>query len=376
MFAQPLEGAKRALAALRSSIRFNQELRNALASGAVLLPAEFSVNPPHDEWKKLDHAVSVSQLYLIYESLVHECVSEWLEILSSLVPYNELTEKVRSTHREGIGYILQNLEGRRFNSISVPAMVKEYQEALSTATTYNLHADAFLLHDRNLKVDELQKMLSCSGLELQLADWFKGHRLISKHDSLQLIGHATVDKAINSLIDRRNEASHATRQVGEILGEDVLIAYIDFLDSFAEALVEGFLHSTLHLQKERGDWSAVGKINYVKPDAKNICVAPVESCTLSSGMTVYLRGKHFCCRAMIEELQLAGQSVAAHTIALQPVEVGLRLNIETFKGSEIFVQTHLPEKVQPLGKVSEDVDIQDAEMIESDAFDSDAVLEV
>jgi MAE_28990/MAE_18760-like HEPN len=337
MFLQPLDGAKRALSALKSSLQFNLSLRAQIASGALTFPANFSSHPPHDEWKKLDHAVALSRLYLIYESLVHECVAEWLESLSNLVPYSALPEKVRSTHRDGIGFILQNLEGRRFSTLSVPTLIREYQEALSASETYKLHADAFLLHDRNLRLDELHKLVASCGLELNLADWLKNHRLVGKHESFPIIGHSSVEKAISSLVDLRNEASHATRQVGEILSEDVLIAHTDFVLSLIDALVEGFTIAALKWHVDYGAWSNVGRITLVVNSDKNVCVAPLSSCKIRVGMSIYIRGKSHCYRAVIEEIHLDDVSIQELTVA-QPQEVGLRLDIPAIKSSDIFVR--------------------------------------
>ncbi|HZW13798.1 MAG TPA: MAE_28990/MAE_18760 family HEPN-like nuclease [Noviherbaspirillum sp.] len=367
MFVQPLEGAKRAIAALRASLHFNLALRTGLTSGTVTFPAEFAAHPPYDEWKKLDHSVALSRLYLIYESLVHECVSEWLETLCHFVPYNALPEKVKTTHRDGIGYILQNLEGRRFSTISVPVLVKEYQEALSQNQPYKLHADAFLLHDRNLRVDELQKLIGSCGLELGLSDWLRNHRLFSGDESLQLIGHATVEKAISALVDLRNEVSHATRQVGEIFGEEVLIAYTNFVESLIDAIVEGFTHAAMKWHAEYGAWSAAGKINFVVTDDKHICVAPLTSCKVRSGMTIFMKGKGHCCRTEIVEIRVNDAPVPEYTV-VQAQEIGLRLSTAAIKGSEIFIRTDPPAIHRPTNP--NEVDLKD-----SDASDDENTAE-
>lgn len=337
MFQQPLEGANTALGALKTSLQFNQSLRTELKTNTIKFPPNFVHPPPFDEWQKLDHSTVLSRLYLIYESLVHECVAEWLLSLSSLVPYSSLPEKVKATHRDGIGYILQNLGGRRFNKISVPSLIKEYQESLSGLANH-LHTDAFLLHDRNLRLEELQQLVSNCGLEISLGEWLKGHRFLKGAGFLDIISHPTIEKAISSLVDLRNEASHATRQLGEVFGEHVLMAYAEFISALCAALVEGFTSAALKWHVEHGAWTMAGRVNMVVKHDNSKCVAPLESCRLRKNTKIYLSGKSYCFDATVLNIRIDDKDVNEYT-ATQPVEFGLHLSLGVVKGSDIFIKT-------------------------------------
>lgn len=339
MFDIPLQGAKLAIEAIGSSLNFNKALRDGLLTSTVSLPAGFEKHPDFEEWRKLDHSVTVSSLYQVYESLIHECIAEWLETLSNLVPYTSLPEKVKHTHQDGIGFILQNSTGRRFSNLSITNLIREYKEALSDSKSYKLHADAFLLHDRNLKIEELQALISSCGLEINIADWLKNNRLINQHDSIELLGHSSADKVISALVDLRNEAAHATRQLGTILGEELLIAYVKFMLCLADALVEGITHAALQWHKNYGDWAEAGKINFIKKDSPGICVAPIASCTISKGMEIYLLSKYICTRAIVNEMRVNNIPLETKTIGLQAEEVGLMLSTNALKGCIIHVKT-------------------------------------
>jgi hypothetical protein len=321
---------------------------------AVKLPPNFVQPPPFDEWRKLDHSTVLSRLYLIYESLVHECVAEWLLSLSSLVTYDSLPDKVRATHRDGLGYILQNLGGRRFNNVSVSNLIKEYHESLSGVANH-LHTDAFLLHDRNLRLEELQQLVSNCGLDISLGEWLKGHRFFKSADFLDIISHSTIEKAISSLVDLRNEASHATRQLGEIFGEDVLMGYADFISALCGALSEGFTSAALKWHADYGAWTMAGRVNFVVKADNSKCVAPLESCRLRKDAKIYLRGKNFCFDATVLNIRINDNDVSEYT-ATQPVEFGLHLNVAAVKGSDIFIRTedlykNVPTLIQNPGLV-------------------------
>lgn len=337
MFQQPLEGASSALAALKKSLKFNLSLRKGIGSAEVALPEGFVQPPPFDEWRRLDHSTMLSRLYLIYESLVHECSSEWLQSLSGLVPYSDLPEKVKATHRDGLGYILQNLGGRRFSTISVGNLIKEYNESLS-GTANHLHTDAFLLHDRNLRLEDLQQLVGNCGLDISLGEWLKNHRFLKNAEFLEIIGHSTIEKAISSLVDLRNEASHATRQLGEILGEEVLMAYADFIEALCRALVEGFTHAALKWHVSHGAWASAGRINLVLKDDSKICVAPLEACRLRTGALIYIQGKSYCFDATVLNIRIGGMDVTEHT-STKPVELGLSLSVDVAKHGEIYIKT-------------------------------------
>lgn len=338
MFQAALAGARAATEALRASLDFNQALRKALAGGGSLVAGGLPRHPPLDEWRRLDYSITVGRLYQIYESLIHDCVREWLDELCKLVPYTELPAAVRDTHRNGLGWILQNFEGRRFDGLSLQNAVRDYEIALAGKGAYTLLADAFLLHDRNLRIKELQEVLRGCGLQTDLADWFRSHR-ISKHDSLQQLGHSSVEKCLAAFIDLRNEASHATRKVSEVLGEDSLLAYVDFVASFCECAVEAITCASMAWHTEHGRWLYAGKVGEVIGPDKRICVAPLDNCTIAVGSVVFLGGTNYFTMSTIEEIQIDSVRVERFTVAAQAREVGLRLSTRVSKNAKVYIES-------------------------------------
>ncbi|MEJ7931630.1 hypothetical protein WG922_16785 [Ramlibacter sp. AN1015] len=345
MFHVPLTGALKAIDALKDSLTFNLSARRFVAGGGVL-PPELPRSPPLDEWRRLDYSTTVTRLYQVYESLVHDCVSEWLADLCQLVPYPDLPDEVQVGYRNGIGYLLQNLDGRRYESLSASAIIREYHAALSGVRGYTLYPDAFLLHDRNLRVDELAAIFRGCGIKIQIAEWLKQHR-ISRHDSLVVLGHSSVDRCLVAFVELRNEASHATRRVSQVLGEELLIAYADFIRQLSEALVEALTLSSLKWHEEHGQWSRAGKITFVKTNERAVCVAPLESCRVDVGAEIYLVSQNSCRRAVIRELRVDEQPVQSHTVSATAQEVGLRVDIETFKNWIIYVNSVPPVVAKP-----------------------------
>lgn len=356
MFHVPLDGALRAVDALKSNLLFNRAVREFLAANNSL-PRELPQSPPLDEWKRLDYSTTVTRLYQIYESLVHDSISEWLADLCKMVKYSELPGEVRMAHRNGVGFIIQNIDGRRYENLSLSAIIRDYEISLSEKSPYNLLSDAFLLHNRNLRLDEIISIFRSCGMTINLTDWLKHHRL-SKSESLQLIGHPTVEKCLSAFIDLRNGASHATKKVSDVIGEDLLLAYAEFIRGFCEAIVEAMTCGSLSWHQSHGHWSKVGKINLTIKDDRKICVVMVESCKLKVGDGIYLTNNNSCSFARIEEIKINDVVVSLHTVGITPQEVGLRLSVETFKGLFVHVHTEQPFEV-------------DLPIISSDAIDID-----
>lgn len=375
MFQIPLTGALGAIEALRASLVFNRALRDGVAAKSAALLSGLPQSPPLDEWRRLDYSTTVTRLYQIYESFVHECIKEWLADLSKLVSYKALPEELKKTHRNGLGWILQNFEGRRFEDLTVADTIRDYAAALAESSPYTLLADAFLLHERNLRVDELGQVLRGCGLDISILDWLKSHP-ISKHDSLQLLGHSSVDKCVSVFVDLRNEASHATRKLGELLGDDALLAYVDFIGSLCEALVEAFASACMKWHLEHGAWIKAGRVTMVTKTDKRVCIAPLENCTISVGVDVYVSGSNYFRRARLQEIQDEGVSIPSLTIAASAKEVGLRFGIEVFKSSWIYVQVSqasaaYPASSSPTKPESIIVGAEDASIESSDSLAED-----
>lgn len=80
----------------------------------------------------------------------------------------------------------------------------------------------------------------------------------------------------------------------------------------------------------------MGRVTFVVRQNKTICIVPLESCRLRQGESIYLSGPNYCVQAKIEEIRLDDMPVADCVIGLTPKEVGLRLDIETYKGATVW----------------------------------------
>ena len=147
-----------------------------------------------------------------------------------------------------------------------------------------------------------------------------------------------------------------------MVGEDVLLAYVDFIGGLCEAVVEEMTVAALAWHQEHGQWSKVGRVNFVKTTNRRICVAPVENCKLRVGSDIYLEGSNYCVRAMIEEIQIDGSPCKIHTVGATAQEVGLRLSTDVVKNASIYVRTEVPPESTLHPSTSDAIDIGSDEL--------------
>ena len=103
-----------------------------------------------------------------YENFVKESISTWLQYLPKLVEnYLELDEKIKSTHREGVGRILLEFKKDRFKNqnLTENQVIRGlFHGTKGENKNYELLPQAFLVHDQNLRKDVLEKLFADAGI--------------------------------------------------------------------------------------------------------------------------------------------------------------------------------------------------------------------
>ncbi len=198
---------------IRAIILTNQKLREiAIATKqeseeSVKITELIEVIPEENEWRIYERCAAITRLYAVYEKFVEDLIFLWLEFLPEQVSsYSDLDERIRNTHREGVGRLLLDLKKKRFKTLQEIDVVKELFDGITGKEKYYLIPQAFLLHEQNLRKDELDRLLADAGI----ADAW---RWVNKYMESQNIS----ERRLNELISYRNDAAHGA-VVDEILG--------------------------------------------------------------------------------------------------------------------------------------------------------------
>lgn len=305
-----LQRTAEAISALGRHIRTSDRFRTAalddrLSCGAAVPcfdPALGNRETMADslEWRIIDHCAAVTRIYAIYEQFAHEMVREHLGLLQSRLPFSHLPEAIQTSYRLGLSKILEKKDGPRYADLNLTQLVDNYVLALR-GQIYSLEPRAFLMQEQNLRLPELHRFMSASGIDGTSA-WIEGHRSIRDFfASADRLG-ASAEKEMAELIKYRNDASHGSIDIGDILHVNVLIEFCDFILAICEALAERVQLAGLQSLKLHGHVTERGRITEsLKADTVGIGALVGD---FSRGSTVYLCGDSYCVERTLVNLQL------------------------------------------------------------------------
>ena len=346
MFQGLLETVRGNINTVRSIIQTNEKLRE-IAFGECIVTkqelgedAEFIIStlmqdiPGATEWRVYDHCAVVTRLYAIYERFVEDLVTDWVQRLPDLFPsYSDLEHRIRETHRIGVGRLLLDLTKNRFQHLSTEGVIRGLFLGVSGGEEkYELVADAFLLHEQNLRRDALDKLFADAGIP-NAWGWVEKHRVVKHFVEEVRANENTAEGELNELITYRNDAAHGAT-IYNFLASNALLELCDFIETLCQALAELVTYQVIERQKSIGQTREIGQITewFKKPKA---AVAAVEETTLSVGGNLFLVGEAYCQLARIESIRI--DDVNKDTVETTTgMEVGLKFDVDARKGLRLY----------------------------------------
>ena len=346
MFDQLLRETRMNINTVHSMIYTNENLRNIIFTEDTVRQqleynfqfADLVKNTPNEiDWKVYDHCATVTRLYAIYERFVEDIISEWLRLLPELVSsYSKLENKIQTTHREGVGRLLLDLNKSRFQHLSAEKVVQSLLSGVTDSQPYELLPEAFLLYEQNLRKEQLEKLFPSVGIENSWK-WIKNHRSIKNFVEEITGDQSTAEAELKKLIDYRNDAAHGAVSIDEILGTQELLDLTSFVKALCKALIELVTYYVISRKEVIGTAKNIGKITewFSKPKA---AVATINNITLSVGDQIWLvnESNSYCQLAKIESLKLDDISQTTINIGSE-TEVGLRFNTEARQGLSLYI---------------------------------------
>lgn len=307
-----LERTKQTIVALSKHIQTSDRFRTALFDDALKCvgaapcfdPALRSIGAAPDrlEWRIIDHCAAVTRIYAIYEQFAHEMIREHLSLLQSRISFSSLPEKLQISYRQGIAKILDKKDGPRFGDIDLGLIISNYDSAIK-GEKYTLEARAMLMQEQNLRLPELDRFLSACGID-GTSTWVQQHRGVQAFftDEDRITGSAESEMA--ELIKYRNDASHGSIDVGNILGVNLLVEFCDFITAVCEALAERVQLAGLKILHKNGHAQQHGKV--IECFRGGMVVVGEVTGTFKVGSTVYLCGQNYCIERSLINLQVEG----------------------------------------------------------------------
>ena len=333
MFDELLNTVRLKISTIRAILQTSDKLRE------ITLPTELIEEiPEKNEWRIYEHCAAVTRLYAIYENFVEDLISRWLQRLPQLVSYySNLDDIIKNTHREGAGRLLLDLKKNRYQHLSINDVIQGLFYGITQNTEYELTPDSFLLHEQNLRKDELERLFTNAGIT-NAWRWVTHHRSVKQLVENPLGSEESAETRLNSLIDDRNAAAHRT-VVDRILGIEELLELCDFIENLCQALAELVTYKIILKQELIEQVRKIGEITEWLNKSK-VVIAKVRDITLSVGDGIFLASetKAHCQLVIIESIQI--DDVSKETVEItSETEVGLKFNTDAREGLSLYVET-------------------------------------
>ncbi|WP_107666781.1 MAE_28990/MAE_18760 family HEPN-like nuclease [Cyanothece sp. BG0011] len=347
MFESILETVQENVETVRSIIRTNEELRKLLFSKDFIIDEDNQyyqqlslikqLVPNTVNWRLYDHYSVVMRLYAIYEQFVKELITDWSNYLPEIFSnYSELPEKVRKTHQIGVSKLLMELQKdkTRFEHLSVDKVIRGLYLGLSeNEDDFELLADAFILHEQNLRKEILETLLSKAGIS-DSWKWVEKHRKIKDF----LGNENTAEGQLKEIIDYRNDAAHGGLiEIDNVLSENQLVDLCTFIEALCQALAELVTYKIIEKQKLIGQIKEIGKISRWF-DKLQACQAKIQNTQLSVGEELFLVSEDtaYCKSVKIESIMDKHDNQQQKINLMSEQVLGLKFNSSAKKGLIIF----------------------------------------
>ena len=269
MYTAFLERTQRSIEAVKRHIATSEVFRSAIHDGALICKSEtpcfsqllLSVEaaPDRIEWRVIDHCAAVTRIYAIYEQFAQEMIREHLSLLQVHIAFADLPERLKTSYRRGLAAILEKKEGPRYGHLNLPALIAQYDRALS-GNPYVLEPLALLMQEQNLRLPELMRLFADCGIA-DVDMWIEKHSTIraffAKHGRVG----ASAEHEMAELIKYRNDAAHGSISVDELPGLDYLFEFCDFVSAICEALSERAQLTGLNCLIDCGSAAQRGTVN-------------------------------------------------------------------------------------------------------------------
>lgn len=330
MYSGFLARAGEGVEAVKRHLATSEALRLALSDGraacAATTPcfvgAGFADPPDFVQWRVIDHCSAVSRLYGIYEQFAHELVKEYLSFLERSGSFSELKPSVLSAYRLGMSKLISRIDWNRYGSLTLEGLIEDYSGALSGNSIYRIEPEAFLTHERNLQLDDLNGIFKTCGVA-GVTEWLENHARMQEFFSEEERLGANVASELKLFVEARNEVAHGALTVDNIAGTVVLNEYADFVLVLCNVLAEKIQLEVLLEGERRGIATRHGVVKELLKE-KTVLIGDFVG-PVAAGGAGYLLGEGYCVEISIVSIQDNGNSVEEY-LESTPKELGLLIS--------------------------------------------------
>jgi len=193
-----------------------------------------------------DYTTVIVSLYGYLERYIEGLIGEYIDCVMGLSSrFEDLPEPIRTKHLDLSLELSRKVNQQRYlGSVRLEDIVANLHACYRTPTTYKLNSLAFAQHSANFRHDVVTNTFPQCGIQgvaqaIRQVEPFTS--FLEREDSERDVqGYLANDDTIvffrlDDLASRRNDVAHGS-PVDEVLSNDLLRTYVDFVEAYAEGL--------------------------------------------------------------------------------------------------------------------------------------------
>lgn len=293
---------------------------------------------PATSYSGIDYKVYVAsscltRLYAIFENFIEDLISDYLDNVSELEPFEKLTQEFRTEYRIGISHILSRIDNARYSHLNHENVVNWYHEALNGKRKYKFVTEALTRHEQNLRLNLIESIFNKIDAK-SLNSW-----LSNSPNLTSLYTHGTpvyeqLNSELTNFIQERNDAAHGN--LSNIAGIPTLNRYCDLIQGLTIALSSFLQKKLLTHSNNKKSFKKIGKVTETFTAGAFVAIVK-KGTSVESGTVLHFVGDHFCYSQTLNSIQIDGNSILGITAFSSKFEIGMKCDLPVSKKSIIYI---------------------------------------
>ncbi|MEG1313999.1 MAG: MAE_28990/MAE_18760 family HEPN-like nuclease, partial [Bacilli bacterium] len=278
-------------------------------------------------------SATVTKIYAILENFINEIISDYLDILSEVKSFSELSNAIKKEYRIGISHILSKLDQKRYEHLVHEDIVKWYYEATHNIKNYRFVAPALTRQEENYRLEKINTTFNRIDL-CDFQSWVSNHTLLKVLFPLNDSIYTTLDSELKDFINLRNDASHGT--LTNLEGDNSILTYTTLIINIIKVITSFFRKTVINIKEDKKLINELGNVTELfKKVQANIITCKKDS-YLTKDLKVLILNNNECYIETIQSLQDQGINIDEITIPNDNYELGVIFQNSVSINSKIY----------------------------------------
>lgn len=305
--------------------------------------------------RRFDYSALIVALYASFERFVEDMLISYVKVIAKQNSYASLPRKLTNKHLRKSAELLTkvDIDQVRYPGVTSFQLIENLFRCLSGNSPYDLNHIVVAAHDRNIRYDELGKLLGLVDLSHEsvrqaqpLIDWYYDDQKMTgeRPDS---VPRAVVSQRLDNFVERRNDVAHRGGSPSDMLGIEEMQGLVEFVFALAHSIFTLFVSH--YLRKRHVGAADCERLRLVEGPYKEQRIWVVERplSRLHVKQPAFALSSTFLVRwGRVQNLQINGvDHISVEPGGTEPV--GVRLDFPVPSNAEVYVLGAEDESIWP-----------------------------